>query len=406
MRKITLGWTKAKHQVPGDWNGLDTSIANFESEGASEAGYVRPPSIPFMYLAVGLKKLPQGYDAGDLTRALDFAMQNQKLDEHSQPTEFMFPDDLQLIINHIGPTLITQGHFDGAVLGRYSQVLRAADGERRKQLAEHPRQQQQQAVEEATATPVHHFYSDQQPPHEALSKISSPQQQRQPVADFLSSRPGYNDMPPVGMGVLVPNTLQHSRKAGDIFREAPQDFSQDQSQDLGYSGIATTDSYHSHSFQSQATQSYPQEAAAAVASKLISQGAQGARVDFPDIPDICKSEDDEQHFDAFSNNWSCLDPQKAADEMDALMAANQTWDLNGLIQPESPSPQAQYPYHPSTLLRDCVEGLNANDHSDIARASRWARRYGFPSNEFKIADIGLVLSIFEVPEARVDHEEY
>jgi hypothetical protein len=207
------------------------------------------------------------------------------------------------------------------------------------------------------------------------------------------------------MSVLAPNALQHSRVAGDIFREAPQGFSQDQSYDLGYNGISTADFDHSHSFQSQTIQSDLQEAAATVASKLIFQDAQRAHVDFPDIPDICKSEDDQQYSDAFSNTWSCLDPQKAEDEMDALMAANQTWDVNGLLQSESPSPQAQYPYHPSMLLRDCVEGLNANDHSDLARASRWARRYGFPDNEFKIADMDLVLSIFEVPEARVDHEE-
>ena len=99
MRKMEnfSGWTKAGHNIPDNWNKLNISVSGYLPESAKKIGYVTPASIPFIVLAVGLKKLPQGYDAGDLSRALQFAMQNQKLGEHGRPTEFMFPDDIQPI---------------------------------------------------------------------------------------------------------------------------------------------------------------------------------------------------------------------------------------------------------------------------------------------------------------------
>lgn len=78
MRKVDPAWTKAKHQVPEDWDEFAMSIHNFVSEAAEKVGYVARAPIPFRDLAIGLKKLPQGSDAGDLTRALEYAMQHQK----------------------------------------------------------------------------------------------------------------------------------------------------------------------------------------------------------------------------------------------------------------------------------------------------------------------------------------
>ena len=360
MRKIKQGWTKAKHEIPDDWDALNISITNYTPEAAKKIGYITPPSVPFKDLAVGLKKLPQYYDAGDLTRALDFAMQNQKLDEHAQPKEFMFPDDIQLILSYIGHTQITQGHVDGAVLGRYFQVLRTADGVRRKQIAEQRRQQQ--------------------------------------TADERS----YDGMLPADMGALMPTTLRYSPMTQNSFQEVPQGFSYGQLQDIGYSRTTISAVSHSSPITPHLTRLNSQEAAATVASELVAQGAQQAYVDFPDIPDICKFEIDDQGSYPCSESWSHLDSQRARENIDALMAAHQTYDLRGLPNPVSYPSQTPYPYHPSTLLRDCLEGLDANNHSDLARASRWARQWEYFSNGFQIRDIDLVLSVMDMSEATVE----
>jgi hypothetical protein len=360
MRKIKQGWTKAKHEIPDDWDALNISIINYTPEAANKIDYIMPPSVPFKDLAVGLKKLPQYYDAGDLTRALDFAMQNQKLDEHAQTKEFMFPDDIQLILSYIGHTQITQGHVDGAVLGRYFQVLRTADGVRRKQISEQRRQQQ--------------------------------------TADERS----YDGMLPTDMGALMPTTLRYSPMKQNSFQEAPQGFSYGQLQDIGYSGTTISAVGHSSPIRPHLTRSNSQEAAATVASELVAQGAQQAYVDFPDIQDICKFETDDQGSYPFSESWSHLDSQRARENIDALMAAHQTHDLRGLPNPVSYPSQTLYPYHPSTLLRDCPEGLDANNHSDLARASRWARQWEYFSNGFQIRDIDLVLSVMDMPKATIE----
>ncbi|KAF1850601.1 uncharacterized protein K460DRAFT_273239, partial [Cucurbitaria berberidis CBS 394.84] len=128
MRLVAPTWTKATQKAPNGWNENDMVINNFLPDAARQPEYITPASVPFKSLAVGLKKLPSGTDAGDLTRALDFAMKNQNFDKHSQGVDFMFPDDLQLILDHIGRTKITSEHTDPHTVRQYSDLLKQTAG--------------------------------------------------------------------------------------------------------------------------------------------------------------------------------------------------------------------------------------------------------------------------------------
>ncbi|EMD93777.1 hypothetical protein COCC4DRAFT_91993, partial [Bipolaris maydis ATCC 48331] len=160
MRKIMPAWLRRNHKAPEDWDATVMSIENIIPEAAKKGGYVAPASIPFKDLAVGLKKLPQGYDAGDLTRALDFAMKNDKPGKDGSTTELMFPDDIHTILDHIGRTEITLTHLDTYVVPRYATVIRATEQARRKKIADC--RMQRQARVESIQKPMDSTQSPQQ----------------------------------------------------------------------------------------------------------------------------------------------------------------------------------------------------------------------------------------------------
>jgi hypothetical protein len=59
--------------------------------------------------------MPQGSDAGDLTRALEFAL--------VQTQTLMYPDDIHKILGAIGRTQVTLQHTDRRVVRRYTESL-------------------------------------------------------------------------------------------------------------------------------------------------------------------------------------------------------------------------------------------------------------------------------------------
>ncbi|KAI4649132.1 hypothetical protein J4E93_003446 [Alternaria ventricosa] len=403
MRNTWPNWTKAKHPVPCDWNKTAMSIANFFPEAANRDDYVPPPSIPFKNLAIGLKSLPQDDDVGDLTRALDFALRYQKLDEHDHPTDFMFPDDVQLILRCIGPTEITQDRYDEAVISRYSEAVRVAESERRKQLNEQRRQQR--AAEEAAAQPVPYFYPDQPSSLGGFPMDLLAQQQMQPAVDFSYPNQGYHGMPPTGMGVLMPNAEQHppgtEANSQDLLQWPPQ--MQSQPQEYNESNFA--EHSYSHPLRLHPVRSRSQEAAAAVASELVYQASQPAPVNLPAIPDICIPEGYVQDDNAFPDSWLYLNPQEAAGQMDALMAANQTFDFSDVERLAWPSLQPRFNYSPDTPLLDCPEAQDSHDWGELARAARWARSHTHPCGRaFTVGDIDAVLAFFEGPGAQFEQD--
>lgn len=125
MRSIqnNSGWTKAKHVAPLGWNPMLLSMDGFVPDDTTYPGYLHPPAIPFRDLMIGVKKLPDGTNAGDLTRALQFALE--------RPENLMFPDDLPGILDHIGRTQITVAHTDRPIVRAYVDYMRKeADSKR------------------------------------------------------------------------------------------------------------------------------------------------------------------------------------------------------------------------------------------------------------------------------------
>ncbi|KAF1835930.1 hypothetical protein BDW02DRAFT_264508 [Decorospora gaudefroyi] len=431
MRKVDPTWAVRKHQVPASWNGSDMTINGFMPKGAENAGYEAPQPVPFRNLATGLKKLPQGDDAGDLTRALDYAIQNWNLGQHGELVEFLFPDDIHIILDYIGRTVVTHAHTDRAIITRYRDALRYAEAQRRNQFYAVQRQAKDDELKRMQAAlPQYHLHPlpAQQLPQQWLlqqpafvsaasyqptyqnTNVGFYAHQQTPLfasAFPVSSGSGYLDMPPpmTGTNRLVPTSTQQMQPPEDIFRDA----------ELGETSL------NEDEYTLPLPRSASQEAAAAVASKLATQDApQAQRDSFPDIPQICNLEPDELQLSAARGqafNWTHqvvdadtpaeIDPAfpSATDQtdeewVDALMAAYQglyQYEFHGLLTPSS-SPIAWVPtavvapVAPSPrLLVDCVEGLDEHDHSDLARASRWARQAGFFGEGFTVEDVRMVV---------------
>jgi hypothetical protein len=126
MRMMNPMWTRGNHRIPGDWDRGNLSVNQFYPDAAVSSGYNPPAPIPFKALMASLKKLPQGPDAGDLTRALGFATSKPKSSDFPGAKDWMFPDDIHIILNHIGYSTITNDHVDGAAFLRYHHIIRGA----------------------------------------------------------------------------------------------------------------------------------------------------------------------------------------------------------------------------------------------------------------------------------------
>jgi hypothetical protein len=130
MRMIDPGWTKANHKEPNHWDKINLGVNNFSPDDAANPKFRAPAPIPFTALMAGITKLPQGYDAGDLTRALDFAVSHPKKPDGSP---WMFPTDIHAILGYIGYTRITDYHIDSA-FDRYQKTSKTTAAERKRPL--------------------------------------------------------------------------------------------------------------------------------------------------------------------------------------------------------------------------------------------------------------------------------
>lgn len=142
MRRTDPTWTKARHRVPLGWDSRAIAVNGVVPEGGRGQAWVPPASVVFKALANGMKKLPEGADAGDLTRALGFAMENQKEDGFGGWIDFLFPDDLQGILERVGRTRVTAEHADLFAVARYGERLREVQQARWKWIADMRMQQQ------------------------------------------------------------------------------------------------------------------------------------------------------------------------------------------------------------------------------------------------------------------------
>lgn len=112
MRSFSQGWKKAKHTAPSDWDPTSMDMGGYVPDDMRHDGYRQVPPMLFRDLMSGVKKMPEGVHAGDLTRALQFALS-------AGPHNFMFPDDLPNILDHIGRTQMTIAHADRSIIRGY-----------------------------------------------------------------------------------------------------------------------------------------------------------------------------------------------------------------------------------------------------------------------------------------------
>jgi hypothetical protein len=110
------GWTKAKHTEPLGWDPKLIGMDGFVPDDARLPQYHRLPSLPLRDLMIGVKKLPESTDAGDLTRCVQFAL--------TRPDNFMFPEDLPRILDHVGRTEVMTAHTDRAIVRAYTNHMR------------------------------------------------------------------------------------------------------------------------------------------------------------------------------------------------------------------------------------------------------------------------------------------
>jgi hypothetical protein len=123
MRKWRPNWTRAAHVVPSGWDALALAVHNVEPVAAREEGYRVPPAVPFRRLMDGVRMAPRGSDKGDLTRAVEFARDNAKVDAEARVREWMFPDDIQVILDLCGRTEATLEHGDRRAVRRWSDNM-------------------------------------------------------------------------------------------------------------------------------------------------------------------------------------------------------------------------------------------------------------------------------------------
>lgn len=112
-------WTRKKQKVPDAavWNAADISMNSFIPDRIKYGTHdVQPPSVPFLQLLRGVKKIPQGDDAADLTRAIEFVVDS----ELAGGDQWIFPDHLGMILAAIGSTPIHNEHLDREIVQRYT----------------------------------------------------------------------------------------------------------------------------------------------------------------------------------------------------------------------------------------------------------------------------------------------
>jgi hypothetical protein len=123
MRKWRPNWTRAAHVVPSSWDALALAVQNVEPVAAREKGYRVPLAVPFRRLMDGVKMAPRGSDRGDLTRAVEFARDNAKVDAEGRAREWMFPDDIQVILDLCGRTEAKLEHGDRRAVRRWTDNM-------------------------------------------------------------------------------------------------------------------------------------------------------------------------------------------------------------------------------------------------------------------------------------------
>lgn len=193
MRKIVPDWIKAKHVVPAGWDSTAIGMDGFYPDDVDSRDYRRVPSILFKDLAIGVKKMPEGPAAGDLTRALLFALENKQ--------DYSFPEDLPTILDYIGRTHITTAHTDRPLVHVYAERKRQEDIRNRTL-----RQQSNNANRAAQAQPISEGYASA---NQSNSVLQAAQAQPIPEGYAPANQQGIAAHDGTVFQTRDPSTLQH-----------------------------------------------------------------------------------------------------------------------------------------------------------------------------------------------------
>lgn len=418
MRRFNIKWTKVSHKAPENWNPNDLSVNYFVPDTpATGSSQPQPPvafnqPIPFKDLMGDVEKLPQGPDAGDLTRAVDFAMNNQKRIENGEVSEWMFPTDIHSILNHIGYTNITGDHLDGSVVARYLKTSKQSayyDRKRRRDLEAAglpaPAPKRRHVAKAKTSGPV-------APQHEPHPQQESPNVQ--------TLRPLLPQLP------VVPDF--HAPNSQCVAMQPP--------------GIRIVESTPPSQHVIHAEGFWDGSSVTSVATSEPSSGVVPAKMK----AELSTWDEGEDPFGGHGHDLSNLDGgydvrsdietteevdpvlsgTEGAEEVftfgmedvsfhdiDELLAGHQQFDFSDLFTPSPetgvyPEPEAnalgetvqtdytQYAF--DHYLRSCVEADDYEDFSDLARAGRWCRVRENLAWHYTVSDLGFVVALMNMME--------
>ncbi|KAH7359791.1 hypothetical protein BKA66DRAFT_573903 [Pyrenochaeta sp. MPI-SDFR-AT-0127] len=454
MRESNAKWTKSTHRKPEGWNVHLIQVNDFIPDIARLPGYICSPSIQFKSLASGLKKLPEGHDAGDLTRALDYAMQNDYTNEHGQVVDFMFPDDLQLILDKVGHVNVTVEHSDPNIIARY------ANRHRREAIVRQKRDQEALNVT-AILPAVQQTKKPKKSQESQNTQYASAPLDAPSVLNLPTLGSDSSVVSPIGIGVY------------DATLAIPEPWTVQESVQKKGDGVEVLEP-NTHSAP-QPSRTIAQEAAAAVASRINAEHASTLQdslskptfADLPEIPDICRLPDLETTTTEAQTLGPELDyTQVTMEDMERffapffseetldLLALSNSFDLDTTTLPDQDPLALSNPFdlgittHPdqdpfatqdfssadfglqdfgtadfgltdfgsidfgsadfgsatsstyplTQLLRHCIKGCDKNDKSDLARAARWAQQPEQADYGFMVADVAFIIGLLDTEE--------
>jgi hypothetical protein len=410
MRKMDPKWRKTAHKAPNNWDVNNLTVNQFRPDTARDTGYTAPKPISFREMINGIKKLPQGPDAGDLTRALEFALHNQKTDLHGKTQDYLFPDDLHLILTTIGYTVVTKDHTDRLVIFRHENILNQMTNAQRKRRYEQEaaglptpppkrrhvakaktleRMAEQQFLE--TADPVREPLSYGWQQHNAMH--SELQQHIATTDASIHAKSGRALVPSLHIHMPTPISSSQLFARAEHFMNGPgptlETIMSMQDSFARSEELVGTDS---------STQPYG-------TPTIGSDGNIGLTHDSSDADNQAEPSPAQMQLEGADEIFSFQD------EMNALIARHQDHDFFGLLTPspeqasmlvrleDSMDPmnpivwenRTQYPN--TRLLRDCIEAENKEDNSDLARAARWCHNPHNHAWDYVVGHIDLVLGL-------------
>ncbi|KAF2472844.1 uncharacterized protein BDR25DRAFT_312727 [Lindgomyces ingoldianus] len=127
-------WSVGRHITANDWDSANLSTGGFRPPRITHPRHgsgcdkmnAPPKAVPFRKLAKGLKYMPAGYDALDLTRCVEH--------HANHPEEvWYFPNDYEQLLDYIGgPLKVHPENYDSAAFNRWEneRLLRKPSGSR------------------------------------------------------------------------------------------------------------------------------------------------------------------------------------------------------------------------------------------------------------------------------------